>query len=91
MAVFRGFTEAGPLLLIVEDAQWVDPATMDTLAWCLDTLAEQPFAVLTLGRPELLRVHPGLFSAAGPTEVSLQPLTVRVAETLVRAGAWGGR
>ncbi|MEL6234146.1 MAG: AAA family ATPase [Pseudomonadota bacterium] len=42
----------GPLVLIVEDAHWADPTTLDWLAALPGTIAELPVLALVTARPE---------------------------------------
>ncbi len=51
--VLRLATEQ-PVLLIVEDAHWIDPSTLEYVVRCLDEIADSRVMVLLTSRPENL-------------------------------------
>ncbi len=71
-----------PMLLVLEDAHWCDDSTMAVIDSALGALAEQPFMVLGLARPELRTRKP--WAARRPHELRLDPLARRASERLVR-------
>lgn len=78
-------SRAHPVLLVLEDLHWGDRATPALLDRVLRNLAERPFLLLGLGRPELHERYPRLWAERDVTEIRLGGLTRRAAETLVRA------
>ena len=87
--VFSGVLEAwsrqAPVVLAIDDIQWLDRATIDAIAWALDSLAESALLVMAFGRPESRNVHEDLWSSASPHFAVIGPLSDRAAESLVRA------
>jgi tetratricopeptide (TPR) repeat protein/tRNA A-37 threonylcarbamoyl transferase component Bud32 len=73
----------GTLLLLVEDLQWLDEATVDALGWALEGDAEGWVFLLALGRPEVTRRWPRLWDASVVARVELGPLSERATEQLV--------
>jgi tetratricopeptide (TPR) repeat protein len=75
----------GPVLLIVDDAQWLDDASAMLLRHLLRRLPERPWLVLVARRPE----SGGLVVAAAEhvTELELGPLLPEAAAALVAAAA----
>jgi class 3 adenylate cyclase/tetratricopeptide (TPR) repeat protein len=65
----------GPLVLVIEDLQWADPALLDFLEELVDQAAPAGLLVVATARPELLERRPG-WGAGRPhaTTVSLGPL-----------------
>jgi len=65
----------GPLVLVIEDLHWADPALLDFLEQLLDQTHGADLLVVVTARPELLDRRPG-WGAGQPnaTTVSLGPL-----------------
>ncbi len=76
---------AHPLVLVVENLQWADGASLSLLDRALRNFGDRPWMVLGLGRPEIAEAHPKLWAERGVREVVLGPLKERPAERLVRA------
>ncbi|HWN69453.1 MAG TPA: AAA family ATPase, partial [Haliangium sp.] len=83
-------TSAHALLLVIEDLHWGDRATVEVLDAALRLLADRPFLIIAVGRPEVHDLFPGLWSAHDITEIRLHHLSRRAAEQLVRAGLGEG-
>ncbi|WP_169514486.1 AAA family ATPase [Actinokineospora enzanensis] len=60
--LLRGLTERGSVLLVIDDAQWLDAASADVLAFAARRLAEHPVRVLVAERAD-----------GGPTRTDLVP------------------
>ncbi|MDP3277986.1 MAG: protein kinase [Deltaproteobacteria bacterium] len=75
----------GPLVLLVEDLQWLDDATVDALRFVLEAEHGGWLFVLGVGRPETLRRWPRLWEATTVANVTLGPLTDQATTELVRA------
>jgi serine/threonine protein kinase/tetratricopeptide (TPR) repeat protein len=84
-----GLAARGPVALLLEDLQWADAFSMDTLAEVLDRLAERALLVFVSGRPELLDARPDLF--AGREVVRVVPRALGFAEVARLAVAVAGR
>lgn len=74
----------GPLVLVVEDLQWADAASIEGLRMLLDWLWDRPLLLLLSGRPPF---DPAVldFGRAGHTVLRLAPLADTAIEDLLRA------
>jgi tetratricopeptide (TPR) repeat protein len=72
-----------PVLLVLEDLHWGDELTVKLVDQALRQLAESPFMVLALARPEVKELFPDLW-AHHKQEISLRGLTRKAGERLVR-------
>jgi class 3 adenylate cyclase/tetratricopeptide (TPR) repeat protein len=70
----------GPVVFVVEDAQWVDEASADLLSRMVHETAARPWLVIAVRRP-----GPGGFIAPAAAPLSLVPLTQEEAGELVWA------
>lgn len=75
---------AGPVVLVLEDLHWGDLPTIRFVDSALRRLAEQPFLVLALARPEVHDLFPNLWARRGLVEMCLAALGRKAAETLAR-------
>jgi predicted ATPase len=65
----------GPLILVIEDLHWADPAMLEFLEQLLDQAGPADLLVVVTARPELLDRHPGWGTGRpNATTVSLAPL-----------------
>jgi tetratricopeptide (TPR) repeat protein len=80
----RAECAAHPLLLVYDDLQWGDAATVSFTDSALRNLGEHPMMVLALARPEVHEVFPGLWSERGMQEIKLMPLSRKASEKLAR-------
>jgi hypothetical protein len=80
----------GPVILVVEDLHWGDVASVGFLDAALRALAERPFFVVALARPEVHERFPSLWSERGAQEIRLGPLLPKASERLVRAALGDG-
>lgn len=76
--------EAHPLLLVLEDFQWGDAATVKLIDSTLRNLPETPLAVVAVARPDVHELFPAMWSERNVHEVRVGALTRRAAEALVR-------
>lgn len=86
---FLALAAAGPLLLLLEDAHWMDPASFAALRYLLPRLAETPLLFVISVRPEELAGRPAAVLAAMestrlPHSLSLQRLDPAEAAELVQ-------
>ncbi|PTL80480.1 serine/threonine-protein kinase PknK [Vitiosangium sp. GDMCC 1.1324] len=72
-----------PVLLVLEDLHWSDALTVKLVEEALRELAEQPFMVLALARPEVKELFPGLWTRR-LQELSLKGLSRKAGVQLVR-------
>jgi DNA-binding CsgD family transcriptional regulator len=87
LAALRLFAEAAPVLVAVDDAQWVDPASARVLAFVLRRLGDRHVATLATLRGGL-EVHDPLrlADAYGPrlAQIELAPLSTGALQRLLR-------
>jgi tetratricopeptide (TPR) repeat protein len=72
-----------PVLLVLEDLHWGDALTVKLVDEALRELAESPFMVLALARPEVKELFPELWARC-LQELSLRGLNRKAGERLVR-------
>ena len=75
---------ARPVLLILEDLHWGDLPTVQHVDAALRLLAERPFVVLALARPEVEALTPGLWSKRSLVRIHLPALPRRACLELAR-------
>ena len=85
---FDEIADRTPLVLVIEDLHWADPALLAFLEYLVAWSADVPLLVLCTARTELLDDHPGWAGGAtNATTLALRPLddgeTTRLAETLL--------
>ncbi|HKX40295.1 MAG TPA: adenylate/guanylate cyclase domain-containing protein [Burkholderiaceae bacterium] len=71
-ALLERRTAQQPLVLVIDDLQWGDAASIDLLGELVDQLAEQPLLLLFAQRPDARAWHAP--SAAPTTTITLGPL-----------------
>jgi tetratricopeptide (TPR) repeat protein len=71
-----------PVLLVLEDLHWGDVLSLKLLEEALRELAEQPFMVLALARPEVVQLFPGSWTRR-MQEVPLRGLSRKAGARLV--------
>jgi len=81
--LLTGETQAGPLLLVLEDLHWGDLPTVKFVDGGLRVLARRPLLVLALARPEIHELFPELWANRVLQVVNLRPLAERAARKLV--------
>ena len=74
-----------PLVLVLDDLQWGDLPTVQLIDVVLRNLADSPFLVLALARPEVHQLFPSLWSGRVVTRLQLAELPKKAATTLVRS------
>jgi hypothetical protein len=84
-ALVEGASGAAPVVVVIEDAQWADAPSMRLVVGALESLAQGPWMVLALARPEVHESFPHLREMHGLQEIRLGPLPRRAGESLVRA------
>jgi DNA-binding CsgD family transcriptional regulator len=71
LTLLSGLSEDGPLLVVADDAQWLDRGSLDTLAFAARRLDTEPLALLVGARG---KIPPQGFARDFP-ELVLQPLS----------------
>jgi class 3 adenylate cyclase len=88
-AAWRSFFTAlggnGPVVVVIEDIHWADPALLDLLEELTDRVAG-PVLFLCPSRPDLTATRPGWGGGRRNTSsVALDPLTAEESDELIRA------
>lgn len=68
------FTERSPLLLVLEELEWGDAASLKLVDEALDALSGHRFAVLALAQSDIGKRRPGLWEGRNVQFVRLNPL-----------------
>ncbi|MBT9556760.1 MAG: protein kinase [Myxococcales bacterium] len=82
--VLEGLAEKAPVVLVLDDVQWVDAPTLDVTGALLRRPRSR-LLVLLSGRPQAVEQRPELFRTPGLDHRSLKELTARASERLVEA------
>ena len=87
LGVLRHLSSARPVLLAIDDEQWLDPSSARVLAFALRRLREEPIVVLAARRPEptgtlSAELRRG-FGAGSIENVSLRPLPMGTIKALL--------
>jgi hypothetical protein len=75
--------ESGPLIVVLEDLQWADEASVLAVDQALGQLGDRPLFVLALARPEVHERFPRMWADRGAQEIHLGGLGRRAAARLV--------
>src|SRR5262249_7879637 len=99
LAALRSCMQSGPVLVAIDDAQWVDPASLEALVFALRRITtgslslllaartEAPADPLTVGAPPLPHAWRRLLAAVPPAEqIALAPLALRQIQKLLPGG-----
>jgi class 3 adenylate cyclase/tetratricopeptide (TPR) repeat protein len=82
---FTALGERGPVVVVVEDIHWADPALLDLLEELTDRVSG-PVVFLCPSRPDLTATRPGWGGGRRNTSsVALDPLTAEESDELIRA------
>jgi tetratricopeptide (TPR) repeat protein len=82
---FERLAATGPLVLLIEDAQYADDALLDFLDHLIDWVRDLPVYVLVFARPELGQIRPGFGTGRNRTMLALDPLDPVSMDALVDA------
>jgi tetratricopeptide (TPR) repeat protein len=82
---FERLAAAGPVVLLVEDAQHADAGLLDFLDHLIDWARDLPVYVLVCARPELGEARPGFGTGRNRTTLTLDPLDPVSMDALVDA------
>ena len=85
---FRAFLAAelaqGPILLVLEDVHWGDLPSLRLVDQMLAAFEHAPFLVLAVGRPDVDKLFPDLWSARNAERIRLAELAPEAAHELAR-------
>jgi len=82
---FERLAAEGPVVLLVEDAQYADAGLLDFLDYVTDWVRDLPLYVLAFARPELGQARPGFGAGRNRTTLTLDPLDPASMDQLVDA------
>ena len=77
--------DRAPVVFIVEDLHWADPASVRYLEAALRTLGSRPLLVVAFARPQVQEVYPNLWADRATLEMRLPKLGPRSCEQLLNA------
>jgi len=82
---FERLAAEGPLVLLVEDAQYADAGLLDFLDHLVDWARDLPIYVLVFARPDLGQTRPGFGTGRNRSTLTLDPLDEASMDALVEA------
>jgi class 3 adenylate cyclase/tetratricopeptide (TPR) repeat protein len=82
---FERLAAQGPVVLLIEDAQYADAGLLDFLDYLIDWTRDLPIFVQAFARPELGQARPGLGTGRNRTALTLDPLDPASMDQLVDA------
>ena len=85
----RGLVERGPVMIVLEDIQWADSATLTLLDELLYEHPTAPLLVLCTARDEIEQHRPGVLDGHDAVEIKLRGVGLAAVEQLM-ARALGG-
>jgi class 3 adenylate cyclase/tetratricopeptide (TPR) repeat protein len=80
---FEGMAATQPVVVIVDDIHWAEPALLDLLIHLLDASTGAPILLLATARHDLIDSQPEWAQREGSTRLVLQPLTEAAAAQVV--------
>ena len=82
-SVFSEAARETPIVVVVEDAHWAEPALLDLIEYLADGLTHAPLLFICLARPELQERRPGWGAGLSRTVMHLSALSMDEASELV--------
>ncbi len=70
----EGLASQAPVVALVDDIHWAEPAFLELLEHLLDTVLDAPILLLATARDELLEEHPQWGERTASTRLVLRPL-----------------
>ena len=82
--LFEALARDAPLVVILEDAHWAEPAFLDLVEHVAEWSSDAPILLLCLGRPELAETRPRLVGGrAAVSSIFLEPLSDADSDELI--------
>jgi hypothetical protein len=81
----RGRCTAGAPIVVLEDLQWADAASVQVMDDVLGHFSDQPLLILALGRPEVEERFPGLWGERMVEYLRLASLPRKAGQSLLRS------
>ncbi|MGH2461993.1 MAG: ATP-binding protein, partial [Candidatus Limnocylindria bacterium] len=81
--LFEQVAKQQPLIVVVDDIHWAEPALLDVLEYVVDYATDAPLLLLCLARPELRERRPSWVERQGSAVLTLGPLADADAAQLV--------
>jgi class 3 adenylate cyclase/tetratricopeptide (TPR) repeat protein len=82
--LFEALASSRPLIVLIEDVHWAEPAMLDLIEHVVGWSADAPILMLCTARPELLEERPDWGAAAdGTLTMTLEPLGPDESDELV--------
>ena len=82
--LFEALARRRPLVVLLEDAHWAEPAVLDLVEHIVEWSSDAPIVFICLGRPELVDERPRLAGGrANVASVVLEPLSDRETDELI--------
>jgi class 3 adenylate cyclase/tetratricopeptide (TPR) repeat protein len=82
---FRGLSEEDPLLIMVDNAQWADSASLGLLRYMASNLKDCPIIILMASRPQVSRPVTNGYHWLHDLEITLHPLAAQATQMLIDA------
>ena len=79
----QGLARQQPVIVLVDDIHWAEPAFLALIEHVLDAATDSPILLLATARHELLEEHPGWPERPNATQVVLRPLSDAAAAQVV--------
>jgi class 3 adenylate cyclase/tetratricopeptide (TPR) repeat protein len=79
----EGFADSGPVVAVVDDIHWAEPAFLELLEHVLTASSDAPILLLATARHDLLESRPQWGETEGSTRLVLQPLDDAAAAQIV--------
>ncbi len=84
---FDGLCAQGPVALVIEDAQWADPASLEVAEELLERFADESFLLLLTAQPWMKEARPRFFEGADVVRIEPGGLVSRDVADLAAAVA----
>jgi class 3 adenylate cyclase len=79
----QGLAEKQPVIALIDDIHWAEPAFLELLEHVLDAATDSPILMLASARHELVEERPTWPDRASATRLVLRPLSAAAAESVV--------
>ena len=79
----QGLAEQQPVIALIDDIHWAEPAFLELLEHVLDAATDSPILLLATARHELIEERPDWPDRPNATRLVLRPLSAAAAETVI--------